>query len=260
MKQYPVVAAVALAIAAVLASGPAAATTTHVDLSSYYNGSWSGNSFNGPEIATALEGGTGNAGTGITFSDPTGAWVAPQTEVQQTLLFAPVSLTSDSSVDALFNEFDGPAGLTVVFTNSANQTATYTLESGATARDFNNLFFYDTLTGSGTGVSAQVWWSTQDAGKNGNGEPSQRLDAQTFTLPTSWGGTDLTGMSFVAFGPMIDGDPGTGVLSALNVNAMAVGPITSVPEPNDLGVFGAGLAAVGALVVFDRRRRFRSGR
>lgn len=250
--------------AAVLIAGTltANATVTNIDLSNFYNGTWAASEINGTAIGNALESGQGNAGTGATFSDPTGGFDAiglNNSAPSQTIGSLSIALTGNSSVNGLFNLFWGLSGddADITFANSAGSTVLYSLMGGDTIRDYNNFIYPNSLTGGSGGVTAQNWWSTQDSAGNGNGEPSQRLDMQTFLLPASWADTDLTSVTISNPQPTVEGTGGSfPVLSALRLDALpvSIGPVTGVPEPASFGLFGFGLALLGGL--FGLRKRF----
>jgi hypothetical protein len=242
----------------VLIGGAAAAHAvgiTNVDLYSYYNGYWCGLgncALNGLAIGAALAGEDGNAGTSLRFSDPNGQVIClgnyQDTHCPYSLTISSLSipLGSASMVNTLINTFYGGSGdqADITFTNSKNQTAFFSLIGDQTIRDYNNGPYTDTLTGINSDqldygdVTAQQWWSTQDAGNN-NGQPSQRLDAQTFYLPSSWGGTDLVSMQM--------SDP----LTSNGDVAFSAMQVDVVPEPSSLALFATGLAGLRA---FRRRR------
>lgn len=235
-------------------------TITNIDLSSLYNGDWSGE-INGPAIQAGAESVTGNTGSGLSFQDSTGSYVemfwngSGNSPNSITIGSLAISLTSSSSVNGLFNNFFGSTNTeaTVTMTNSLSQTAQYSLIGGQTIRDYNNDGFVNTLSGSNSDpatdgdVTAQAWWTADSGGTNPSspGSPSSRLDAQSFSLPSSWDGTSLTSIEIVD-SDVINADL---ILSALQVDAGT--PATAVPEPASLALFASALIGFGAI----RRRR-----
>jgi PEP-CTERM motif len=119
---------------------------------------------------------------------------------------------------------------------------------GQTIREYNNAGFVNTITGSNSNpadgdVTAQVWWSTDTGGTNSGtpGSPSSRLDAQTFYLPASWDGTDLTSIQ-ITDTDMTNGDL---ILTALQVDVGAAA--TGVPEPGSIALLGSALIGIGVI-------------
>ncbi|HEV2498977.1 MAG TPA: PEP-CTERM sorting domain-containing protein [Terriglobia bacterium] len=236
-----------LAGAALISSRTAIAdAVTNVDLSSHFTNPWTTEN-NGGAITTGVESGTGNGGTGLTFSDPRGSYDAILPGNSQTISFAGIALNSDAVVNTLMNQFfgtpNGSVGAAVTFTNSNGDTVIIDLTSGQTIRDYNNDGWVNVLSGSDPNVTALQWWGTGDSSKNGNGEDSQRLDAQTFVLPASWSGTNL--VSVTISDPA--SQPGYDVLSAMQVDDMTTST-SAVPEPGSMLMMVTGLVGLGLLV------------
>jgi hypothetical protein len=212
------------------------ATITNVDLTSFYNDNW-GPEINGSQIEAAPV--AGNTGTGLTFSGYNGSFVGvgyeiPDDPTSVTIGLSSLNLvaTANTQVNTLMNLLYGQVGqvdATVAFTDSHGDTATYNLVGTDTIRDYNNnlnVDFSNALSGSDPGVTARNWWNSCPTPTACNPNTNyQRLDAQTFTLPSSWAGYQLTSM--IVTDPYNASGTNDVALSALQVN-----PIPSVPEPS----------------------------
>jgi hypothetical protein len=255
-RKHFTLAAMAISVVAFGSQLAVADTVTNVDLTSYFNGNWS-SEINGAAIQAGAESVTGSNSTGLSFSDPTGAYVeVAGFDPPVSITGLSIALNSDAVVNGLLNNFFGDSTGTVegtlVFTNSLSQTVSFSLEAGNTIRDYNNDGFQNGLTGTNSNpadgvVTTQSWWDTGDAGTTGNGEPTSRLDAQTFDLPVSWAGTELTSITLTD--PL--GNVGQDVLSAIQVDDLTV--TSAAPEPSALVLLGTGLAGLSFFVA--RRRR-----
>ncbi len=203
-------------------------------------GTWA-TQINGASIVAAPT--SGNTGTGITFTDWNGNFNEIDPGVSHTYTFDPIALTSTAEVNSLLSTFYGSTAIeaNVTFINSAGSTAVYGLVGDQTLRDYNNNIYTDDLLGyntaSGLGaVSAINWWN------NGQG---QRLDVQTFLLPSIWAGTDLT--SITISDPANSG--GVDILSALQVDDVSSSAPTAVtPEPSSLALLSTGLFTIAAFL------------
>lgn len=248
------------ALAALTAPTACASTITDVSLASYFNGSWT-SWINGSQIAAAPT--AGNTASGLTFGDWNGQYVfvgpdgpsGGDQSITLNLAADSLAINDNTTVNALMNlvyGVDGSEDAIISFGDNNGDTITFDLYGNDTIRDYNNNTSDDHsngLSGSDPGVTAVNWWN--NCAIPTACDPSvnyQRLDAQTFTLPASWAGYNLTSMTIT--------DPWTGgrvndiALSALQVDEGA--PLASAPEPATFALFGIVLAGIGLL-----RRRCR---
>ncbi len=242
-------AAASLAMAVTAAQ---AGVITNIDIfssdtgSNYYFGHWSG-AINGAAIQAVVESGTGNTGTGLTFADASGQYLEVDNGGSVTIGSLSIALTSNSVVNTLFNNFYGDAIGSdegqVTFFNSSGDSLAVSLVAGQSIRDYNNSGYANTLSGASPGVTAMNWWNTGDAGSTVNGEPRQRLDAQTFVLPASWAGTSLTKVE--VSDPA--GNRGLDILSAMQANVMPGTVTSTVAEPASVWFIIAGFGLLGGM-------------
>ena len=220
---------------------------TDIDISAYYNASWS-IEFGGDSIVAAPT--DGSTGTGITFADWNGNYVNVGFDqgghASPFTIPSTAALPTNPCVNALFNLFYGVTGqvnATIVFANDQGATASYSLVGDQTVRDYNTNEFTNDLQGydpdptSGE-VFTQPWWQNYSgtvAFNNG-----QRLDVATFVLPTSWAGTNLVSMTIT--NPYEDSVTTDDViLSALQTDSV---PPSALPVVT-VSVAGSGTAVPG---------------
>lgn len=241
------VAALAAAVMSVACMGAMADTVTDIDLSGHVTGNWGTYTaiplFNGADIAAAST--NGNQGTGLTFANWSGDFDLIGSGASDTITFAnPVALNSNSVVNTLVNTFFGTSGATettVSFASDNGLTAQYSLVGDQTIRDYNTNSFTNDLQGHNTDsslgdVTAQNWWNNYATGG------FQRLDAQTFVLPSSWAGSNLLSMTINT--PSGLGQDDT-ILSAAQVSVQSTTPSSPVPEPSSLALVLVALALSG---------------
>ena len=231
---------------AALIGGVAAKASTITDITIPYSttglfsGNWS-NANNGSSIVAAST--SGNAGTGITFANWAGKFNLVTPGQTTTFSMGNTAIGSVTTVNTLLSNFYGDTGTdaVVTFTNSAGQTQSFTMTGNLTIRDYNQNSFSNSLQNGTTGVNAQNWWN--------NGSSGQRLDVQTFTLMSSWAGTNLVSMSIYDPTSSANYYSPDDVLSAVQV----VSNITVTPEPSSLILLGTG--ALGLAGVLRKRTR-----
>ena len=236
MKARILTAALALASA-----GPAFATYTPVDISSYVNGNVSIRPDTFP-IGTS----TGNQGSGVVFAtspnpaNPSvmGTWLAPGPNTSLVVDLSGLGITGQASFYALLNNYYGTPGLdeydiTIKATNG--DSVTYQSIGGVDTRDYNQNVFTNTI------ASTTFPWFD-----NGLPDP-QRLDLREFTLPAAFAADTIASFTIT------QNDNGDiALFSGLTFSDKPV--ITSVPEPGSIVML---LAGVGVLAMLARRRSAR---
>jgi hypothetical protein len=241
------IAAAVLALGCMTGFAPksAYAQMTPIDLSSFYNSGWT-SEVNGSVISAAPD--NGNAGTGIIFQDWSGQFVQVSGNATTELQFASgLTLAANPVVDALVNTAFGEAGsvnANFTFTNNLGQEAAFSLVGNQTVRDYNESLFTNSLQGFNSDtslgqVTAMNWWN--------DGNSGQRLDVQSFVLPSSWSGTNLVNLSIND--PNAVGD--NILLSAVDVSTLA-----PLPEPAVGVLVFVGLAAVYVVRKIWRTKRY----
>jgi len=142
----------------------------------------------------------------------------------------PVGLANVTTVFGLINSAFGVSGATVgslVFTDSASDTFTFTLVEGTNVRDhFNGAF-----NNSATDIFATACF--------GGSTCPDRLDAYQITLPASFAGNTLVSIVFNG-NNAAGGEPFLAGLTGENGTSV-------VPLPAALPLFATGLAALGLL-------------
>jgi hypothetical protein len=253
MKKLLCSVAIGLAMMALGAGGAAAqTTTTDIGISSftksgsgtaaYQSGTWAS------KFPTST---SGNTGSGLTFGD----WNQSNAVfigLDSITISTDVALTDSSVVNTLLQlGITSSVDDTVTFENSLGATDTFTLVTGQTIRsdDPGSETLSGTPSDGSTGGSVTaVNWATGTGSYSGS-----RLDAQEFTLPTSWDGTTLTNVTVgngsagyytflsglqVVTTPDSTGGSGTGDSGGGSGTDDSGG---SVPEPMSISLLVAGL-------------------
>lgn len=221
----------AFALAGALIAGPASATFTTVDLSTYVNGNVAINPDQLP-IGTS----TGNQGTEIPFdvaaspqnSSYSGVWLSPGGNSSLTVDLTSLGITGQASFYALLNNYYGTPGgdeydITIA---SATQSITYQSIGGVDTRDYNSNHFTNDIADTTT-----EWYD------NGIG---QRYDVRTFTLPDTFANDTITSFTIT----QVNGSDNA-IFAGLTFSTLAAG-VTDVPEPGTWAMFIGGFGLIGA--------------
>jgi len=148
----------------------------------------------------------------------------------------PINLKGATTVYTLMNTFWGQtvgSYDTVTFTGSSGTTYSVDLYGDKDIRDYNAADWTNSVSGN----TQQAWTNSTD---------SQRLDMQTFVLPSDFADQTLVSMTIT--------DNASTVYSRIFLAGLTVDPAdpVTVPEPAPLALVGGVLIAAG---IFFRRRR-----
>lgn len=230
----------------IFAASPAQADIVNVDLSGVANGSWcdvgggplvncsimpSGmQTFNGQSFDIA----GANGGNNAWFAS-----VAANNGPGTVSVVVPVNVANVTSVYTLLNTMWGQSGAsydTVTFAGSAGASYSITLTGDNAIRDYNQYIWTNSISASANSVTA---WNNYGSGGG------QRLDQQTFVLPSDFGNQTLQTITLTDTG---NDDFSRIFLAGLTVNTAGDSdPPSSVPEPITVLLAAGGLIGLGLL-------------